>query len=180
MNRNLIFCLAIGLYGGVLFANDLPSVQPAPTLMLGVKNVPITMNFKIPLVGISDPSMLFTNYSSRPLVIFYFSPKSPHARQIFPAVQKLINEFKPMGLSGLAISEGTVTKNDIRSFMVQNNASIPSCQDSAREFGKAYGNGYTPILYLVYKNGTIIRYTDVGDMTIIQLRAELQKIFPKK
>lgn len=180
MNRILAFCLAIGLFSGVLFANDLPSEQPAPTLMLDVKNVPITMNYKIPLVGISDPSMLFTNYSSRPLVIFYFSPKSPHARQIFPAVQKLINEFKPMGLLGLAISEANVTKNEIRSFMTENNASIPFCQDSSRQFGKAYGNGYTPILYLVYKNGTIIRYTDSGDISVKQLLSELQKLFPKK
>ena len=63
-------------------------------------------------------------------------------------------------LSGLAISVGGVTKNDIRGFMEQHSASIPFFQDATRQFSNVYGNGTTPVLYLVNENGTIIRYTD--------------------
>ncbi|MGL6016199.1 MAG: peroxiredoxin family protein, partial [Selenomonadaceae bacterium] len=94
------------------------------------------INFKNPLVGISDPGMLFSHFSSRPLVIFYFSTKCPLCEQYYPVVQKLIKEFEGKGLTGLAISAGSMTKNDIRSFMEQYSASIPFFQDASRQFGQ--------------------------------------------
>lgn len=180
MNRLFAVLLAIGLCAGVSFAQLLPVEPPAPTLMVDSKGAPMKMDFKIPLVGISDPGMLFTHFSSRPLVLFYFSPKCPHCQQNYPTVQKLIKEFEPMGLTGLAISVGGVTKNDIRGFMEQHSASISFFQDASRQFSDAYGNGYVPVMYLVNENGTFIRYTEGGDAAMKHLRAELQKKFKKK
>jgi len=148
--------------------------------MVDAKKVPIKMNFKISLTGISDPGKLFATYSSRPLVLFYFAPKNQQSQASYSAVQKLIKEFEPMGLTSLAISVGEVTRKDILGFMNQNNASIDFAQDVRREFNTSYGTGSLPVIYLVYANGTFIRYTESNDTALKQLRDELQKIFPKK
>jgi hypothetical protein len=85
-----------------------------------------------------------------------------------------------MGLTGLAISVGGVTKNDIRAFMEQHNASINFFQDASRQFSDTYGTGYQPLIYLVNENGTLIRYSNVDDAAMKQLRTDLQNKFKKK
>lgn len=180
MNRLLAFFLAIGLCMGLASAQLLPAEPAAPGLMTDEKGTPLKMDFKIPLVGISDPGMLFQHFNQRPLVVFYFSPKCPHCQHNYPAVQKLVKEYEAKGLSAIAVSVGGVTKNDIRGFMEQQNASLTFFQDASRRFSDNYGNGYVPILYLVHENGTFIRYTEAGDTALKHLRAELDKKFKKK
>lgn len=180
MNRLIAFLIAIGLCAGTSFAQLLPVEPPAPTLMVDEKGTPLKMDYKIPLVGISDPGMLFSHFTQRPLVIFYFSPKCPHCQQNYPSVQKLIKEYESKGLTGLAVSVGGVTKNDIRGFMEQHNASISFFQDANRQFSDNYGNGYVPIMYLVHENGTMIRYTEGGNVAMKHLREALDLKFKKK
>ncbi len=180
MNRLLAFLLVFGLCLGSASAQLLPQEPPAPTLMVDDKGKPVKMDFKIPLQGISDPGMLFAHFSQRPLVIFYFSPKCPHCQHNYPFVQKMVKEYEAAGLQAIAVSVGSVTKNDIRGFMEQQNASLPFLQDANRQFSDNYGNGYVPVMYLVYENGTFIRYTESGDAAMKHLRADLDKKFKKK
>jgi len=180
MNRLFTFLLALGLCFGAASAQLLPVEPPAPKPMTDAKGNVIKMDFKLPLIGISDPGMLFAHYSQRPLLIFYFSPKCPHCQHNYPTVQKLAKEYESLGLSAMAVSVGGVTKNEIRGFMDQHNASIPFFQDASRQFSDNYGNGYVPVMYLVFENGTFIRYTEGGDLAMKHLRSELDKKFKKK
>lgn len=180
MNKLFAFLLAMGLSTGVTFAQLLPPAPPAPSLLADEKGAPVKMDFSIPLVGISDPGMLFAHFSQRPLMIYYFGPKCPHCQRSYPSVQKLAKEYESLGLSAIAVSVGGVTKNDIRGFMEPHNASLPFFQDANRQFSDNYGTGYVPVLYLVHENGTMIRFSDGGEKGMKQLRDELDKKFKKK
>ncbi len=137
------------------------------------------MDFTIPLAGINDPGMLFSHFSNKPLLIFYFSPKCPHCQANFPQVQSLIKEYESKGLNGLAISiGGGIKKNDVRLFIDQFNASMPIFQDVNAKFGPRYGTGYVPVIFLVNKDGTFYRFSDSSKKNFNQLKELLDKMFP--
>ena len=60
------------------FAQFAPEPQVANiTLMMdSTTNQPMKMDFSKHLSGISDPGILFSHFSNRPLLIYYFRPKS--------------------------------------------------------------------------------------------------------
>lgn len=153
--------------------------QEVPELMKDSSGTVLKMDFTIPLAGINDPGMLFSHFSNKPLLIFYFSPKCPHCQANFPQVQDLIKEYEPKGLNGLAISiGGGIKKNDVRLFIDQFNASLPIFQDVNAKFGPRYGTGYVPVIFLVNKDGTFYRFGDSSKKSFSQLKELLNKMFP--
>ena len=177
MKRLLSAVLTVALFTGAAFAQFLP---PVPTLEKDAKGQPKKMDFSIPLTGISDPGILLSHFSNRPLFIFYFSPKCPHCIATYPKYQALLKEYEARGLQGLAISIGGMKKNDIRMFMDQQNAQVPMLQDTNRKFSDEYGSGHVPLMILVWENGTFIRYTENNAEVLDQIKAELDKKFAAK
>ncbi|MBP5248249.1 MAG: redoxin domain-containing protein [Fibrobacter sp.] len=153
--------------------------QEVPELLKDSSGTVQKMDFTIPLAGINDPGMLFSHFSNKPLLIFYFSPKCPHCQANFPQVQSLIKEYESKGLNGLAISiGGGIKKNDVRLFIDQFNASMPIFQDVNAKFGPRYGTGYVPVIFLVNKDGTFYRFGDSSKKSFTQLKEILDKMFP--
>lgn len=177
MKRLLSMVLSVALFTGVACAQFLP---PVPSLEKDAKGAPKKMDFSLPLTGISDPGILYSHFSQRPLFIYYFSPKCPHCIATYPKYQSLLKEFEPRGLQGLAISIGGMKKNDIRMFMDQQNVQVPMLQDTDRKFSDAYGSGHVPEMIVVWENGTFIRYTENGPETLDQIKAEFTKKFAAK
>ena len=119
-----------------------PQVADIKLMMDSTTNKPMKMDFSKHLSGISDPGILFSHFSNRPLLIYYFSPKCPHCQKHFPEIQNLIREYESKGLTGIAIGlNGGIKKNDIRLFIDQYHAVIPVFQDTDSKFGPAYGTG---------------------------------------
>lgn len=157
-----------------------PQVADIKLMMDSTTNKPMKMDFSKHLSGISDPGILFSHFSNRPLLIYYFSPKCPHCQKHFPEIQNLIREYESKGLTGIAIGlNGGIKKNDIRLFIDQYHAVIPVFQDTDSKFGPAYGTGYIPVVYLVQKDGTFYRYETLNEANMNHLRATLNTILKK-
>lgn len=133
-------------------------------------------DYSLPLTGISDPGMLLSHFSQRPLLIFYYSPMCPHCQRTFPKFQELVKQNEAKGLQGIAISVGQIKKNDIRGFMDQLNVDVPMFQDSNRRFSELYGTGHVPMIVLVYPNGDYIRYKENNTQSLQDLANELTSI----
>lgn len=141
-------------------------------------NQPMKMDFSKPLTGISDPGILFSHFSNKPLLIYYFSPKCPHCQRHFPEMQELMKKYEGAGLAGIAIGlGGGIKKNDIRRFIDEYHVVIPVFQDSDYKFGPAYGTGYIPVVYLVQKDGTFYRYETLDEPNMNHMKATLDKMF---
>ena len=157
-----------------------PQVADIKLMMDTTTNQPMKMDFSKHLSGISDPGILFSHFSNRPLLIYYFSPKCPHCQKHFPEIQNLIKEYESKGLTGIAIGlNGGIKKNDIRLFIDQYHAVIPVFQDTDSKFGPAYGTGYIPVLYFVQSDGTFYRYETLDEANMNHLKATLNKVLKK-
>jgi len=178
MKRILHSIFAIALFAGVASAQFLPAV---PAIEKDSATGAIKkFDYSLPLTGISDPGILLTHFTQRPLLLIYFSPKCPHCQAAYPKFQEIAKAYEPKGLQGLAISIGVVKKNDIRMFMDQLNVQIPVFQDANGKFSSSYGSGHVPMFMLVFENGQYIRYTENGPETFEQIKAELDKKFAPK
>ena len=85
-------------------------------------------------------------------------------------------EYEQKGLTSIAVSVGNVGKRDILMFMEQQNASLPFFQDSEQEFGKKYGDGYVPRLYLISPDGKVTRYTNTEGEHLKDIRTDIDKL----
>ena len=178
--RKIIFLLLVGCAFGNAFAQMLPSSKPVSTYMADSTGATLLMDFKIKLTGIKDANMPFSVFSSRPLMIYYFSPFCPHCQKSYGGIQRIAKEYEQKGLMGIAVSVGSVGKRDILMFMEEQNASIPFFQDIEQDFGKKYGDGYVPRLYLVSPSGEIIRYTALeNEEHLKEIKAGIEKLLYK-
>ncbi len=150
-------------------------LSQAPSIEKDAKGVAKKINYGITLGGISDPGILLSHFSQRPLLVYYYSPKCPHCQQSYPKFLAVLKDFESKGLQGIAISVGNAKKNDIRAFMDQHSQQVPMFQDDAGKFGGTYGSGHVPMMMLVFADGTYIRYTENNSETIPQIRAELSR-----
>lgn len=141
---------------------------------------PAKMDFSKNLSGINDPGLLFSHFSQKPLLIYYFSPKCAHCQRHFPTFQQIAKEFEAAGVSSVGISlGGYIKKNDVRTFIDQIGVTIPVFQDSDRQFGNAYGTGYVPVMFLVLPDGTFYRYESAKDESFNHIRTTLSKLTAK-
>lgn len=181
-----LFCsvaLTVAISAGAASAQlalEQPKMADVQLMQDSTTNQPMKMDFSKPLAGISDPGILFSHFSNRPLLIYYFSPKCPHCQRHMPEIQDLMKEYEKDGLTGIAIGlGGGIKKNDIRLFIDQYKVVIPVFQDSEYKFAPAYCTGYIPVVYLVNPDGTFYRYETVNDANMNHLRATLNKMLKK-
>jgi hypothetical protein len=85
-------------------------------------------------------------------------------------------EYEQKGLMSIAVSVGSVGKRDILMFMEQQNASIPFFHDTEQDFGKKYGDGYVPRLYLISPDGKVVRYTALENENLKEIKADIEKL----
>jgi len=157
-------------------AQLLPTSKPVQTYMTDSTGKQLLMDFNVKLTGIKDANMPFSALSSRPLMVYYFSPFCPHCQRSYPGIQVVAKEYEQKGLTSIAISIGSVTKRDILMFMEERNASIPFFQDVDGDFSKKYGDGYVPRLYLVSPDGKIVRYTSLENEHIKEIKTDIEKL----
>jgi len=174
--RVMFLFLALFCVFGSAFAQMLPGAKPVATPMADSTGSPLLMDFNINLAGIADANMPFSVFSSRPLMIYYYSPHCPHCQKNYPSVQQLAKEYEQKGLTSIAVSVGSVNRRDILMFMEQHKASIPFFQDSEQAFGKKYGDGYVPRLYLISADRKVTRYTSTDSESLKAVRADIDKL----
>lgn len=171
----VLFCVT-----GNVFAHSSPEAKHESAPMTDSSGKLILMDFNIKLSGIKDANMPFAVFSSRPLMVYYYSPHCPHCQKGYPGVQQLAKEYEQKGLTSITISVGNVNRRDILMFMDQHKASIPFFQDSDQEFGKRYGDGYVPRLYLISADGKVTRYTHTDSDGLKDLRVDIDKMLGTK
>jgi thiol-disulfide isomerase/thioredoxin len=150
-----------------------PDSQP-PVIEMKDGN-PVLLNYSIPLAGISDPGMLLSHFTTRNLLVYYFSPKCPHCITGWPKIAQMAREFEASGLETIAIATGYAKKNDIRRFKEDQAMVVPLFQDVSKEFGDAYGNGHVPMVLLIGEDGRIIKLRSLSDNQLNFLKQELKK-----
>jgi thiol-disulfide isomerase/thioredoxin len=156
-------------------AQMLPGSKPVATYMVDSTGKQLLMDFSVSLTGIKDSNMPFSVFSNRPLMIYYFSPFCPHCQRSYGGIQQIAKEYEQRGLASIAVSVSSVNKRDILMFMEQQNASIPFFQDNG-DFAKKYGDGYVPRLYLVFSDRKIIRYTNLENEGLKEIKTEIEKL----
>jgi len=171
--RSILFLLV--LFCVFCNAQMLPSSKPVTTYMVDSTGKPLLMDFNISLIGIKDSNMPFSVFSSRPLMLYYFSPFCPHCQRSYGGIQQMAKEYEQRGLVSIAVSVNSVGKRDILMFMEQQNASIPFFQDNG-ELGKKYGDGYVPRLYLVSSDKKVVRYTSLEDEGLKEIKTYIEKL----
>ncbi|MCL2260665.1 MAG: TlpA family protein disulfide reductase [Fibromonadales bacterium] len=175
MRITLLFFVLLCVVGNA-FSHALPGVKPEVAPMADSTGKLILMDFNIKLSGIKDANMPFSVFSSRPLLVYYYSPHCPHCQKGFPGVQQLAKEYEQKGFTSITISVGNVNRRDILMFMEQHKASIPFFQDTDQEFGKRYGDGYVPRLYLISPDGKVTRYTHTDSDGLKDIRDAMDKM----
>jgi len=168
-----VFCAFTAVY-----AQLLPSSKPVQAHMTDSTGKPLSMDFGTKLAGIKDANMPFSVFSSRPLMIYYFSPFCPHCQRSYGGIQQVAKEYEQKGLMSIAVSTGGngIGKRDILKFMEEQKASIPFFQDTEQDFGKKYGDGYVPRLYLVSSDGKVVRYTALENENLKEIKADIEKL----
>ncbi|MCL2101011.1 MAG: TlpA family protein disulfide reductase [Fibromonadales bacterium] len=174
--RNILF-LVIFCAFSVACAQMLPGAKPVASHMADSEGQPILMDFSINLVGLKDANMPFSVFSDKPLMIYYFGPNCPYCKQNYGGVQQVAKEYEQKGLASISVSVGNANRRDILMFMEQQNASIPFFQDTDQSFGKKYGDGYVPRLYLVQPDGKVYRYASTDSEGIKEVRADIERLF---
>ncbi|MDR3001877.1 MAG: TlpA family protein disulfide reductase [Fibromonadaceae bacterium] len=169
----LVFICALS----VACAQMLPGAKPVSSPMADSEGKPVLMDFSINLVGLKDANMPFSVFSDRPLMIYYFGPNCPHCQRTYGGVQQVAKEYEQKGLASIAISVGNASRMDLLKFMDQHKASIPFFQDTDQTFGKNYGDGYVPRLYLVQTNGQVYRYTSTDSEGMKEVKADIERLF---
>lgn len=177
ITRALAFTALLSVFS---FAQMASESKKEMSLMKDSSGTVMKMDFSKPLVGISDPGMLFSHFANRNLMIYYFSPKCVHCIQHFSEIQKIIQSYEAKGFTGIAIGlGGGIKKNDIRLFIDQQRVMLPVFQDQNSKFGPVYGTGYIPVLFLILEDGTFYRYAELTENNIAHLKKTLDSIYVK-
>jgi thiol-disulfide isomerase/thioredoxin len=171
--RSIFFFLA--LFCVFCDAQMLPGSKPVATHMVDSIGQPLLMDFSISLTGIKDSNMPFSAFSNRSLIVYHFSPFCPYCQKSYGSIQQVAKEYEQRGLASIAVSVSSVGKRDILMFMEQQNASIPFFQDNG-DFGKKYGDGYVPRLYLINPNGRVFRYTALDGENLKNIKTDIEKM----
>jgi thiol-disulfide isomerase/thioredoxin len=127
------------------------------TLPIGM---PVKINFKVKVTGISTKDENLEAYAGKPLLISYFSATCGHCAHAAPQVVEMAKEFVPKGLTAITVFSGGNNKSGIRKFT--DNAGYDDNEkvvwDESRQFGELYSDGYVPKIYLVNPDGTYKQY----------------------
>ena len=122
--------------------------------------LPVKMNFKVKVTGISTKDENLEAYAGKPLLISYFSATCGHCAHAAPQVVEMAKEFVPKGLTAVTVFSGGNNKPGIRKFT--DNAGYDDNEkvvwDESRQFGELYSDGYVPKIYLVNPDGTYKQY----------------------
>ena len=122
--------------------------------------MPVKMNFKVKVTGISTKDENLEAYAGKPLLISYFSATCGHCAHAAPQVVEMAKEFVPKGLTAITVFSGGNNKSGIRKFT--DNAGYDDNEkvvwDESRQFGELYSDGYVPKIYLVNPDGTYKQY----------------------
>jgi len=175
MRTKFLFLAFFCLFGNA-FAQMLPGAKQITTPMADSAGNPILMDFNIKLTGMKDANMPYSVFNRRALMVYYFSPHCPHCQKSYGGVQQVAKDYEQKGLTSIAVSVGNVGKRDILMFMEQQNATLPFFQDSELEFGKKYGDGYVPRLYLISADGKVTRYTSTENEHLKDIRADIDRL----
>ncbi|GHV13710.1 hypothetical protein AGMMS49938_08660 [Fibrobacterales bacterium] len=173
------FLILLALMISFAGAQLMPNAKPVPTYMADSLGKPLLMDFSIKLEGIKDPNLPFAIFDKRPLMLLYFSPFCPHCQRNYGGIQQIANDYKNAGLESIAVSVGNVSKKDVLMFIEQQEGTMPFFKDSDFKFGKVYGDGYVPRLYLISPDGKVVRYTDLESDHIKDIRADIEKLLGK-
>ncbi|MDR0517827.1 MAG: TlpA family protein disulfide reductase [Fibromonadaceae bacterium] len=178
--RYVVFLFVVLCVSSFANAQMLPGARPVPVPMADSAGKPLLMDFSINLSGMKDAtSMPFSVFSNRPLAVYYFSPFCPHCQKGYSGIQQIAKEYEQKGLASIAVSVNNVGKRDILKFMEDQKASLLFFHDAEGSFGKKYGDGYIPRLYLISSDGKVTRYTTFESENLKDIRADIEKLLSK-
>jgi peroxiredoxin len=138
-----------------------------------------TIDFSIPMQGISDMALTFKRFQGKPTLIYYFSSRCPHCKASYPKIEEIQRAFAARGLNTVMIASGRNEKADLRQFMTELKVSLPVLQDHEAKFTRTYNVPTVPMAFLVTQRGQVIRYTNVHS-ELGYLRAEIERLLPRQ
>jgi thiol-disulfide isomerase/thioredoxin len=138
-----------------------------------------TVDFRIPMLGISDQGLTFQRYQGKPLLVYYFSSHCPHCKTTYPKLEQLHREFAGRGLQTIMVASGRNEKADIRQFMAELKVALPVLQDHEYRFTRTYNVPTVPMAFLISPKGEFIRYSNVHS-ELNYIRTEVNRMLPRQ
>jgi thiol-disulfide isomerase/thioredoxin len=137
------------------------------------------IEYGIAVKPISNPSLTFTQFEGRRMLLFYFSALCPHCQVTAPHVQRLADELGPKGFASVAMAIQRNSEDDIRGFIRDFGLRMPMLHDIRRDFGTRYEVRTIPEIYLVNEKGEYFRWKEFhAETTPAQIRAAAAMMMP--
>lgn len=153
-------------------ATESNNKNPLPPLFADAQGQTVKMDFSLDLESISTDETLFSHYANKPLLIFFFSARCGHCQKTFPYIQTEAKELESKGVSTIAISVGSNTNEDLKSFREAFKMNLPLFRDTKGFFSRKYGTGYVPVMFTVLSNQTFRQFSSFNpEVTLDQFRA---------
>jgi peroxiredoxin len=160
---SLLIAASLVLGVSLSHAQGVQGPEAPPSFELDKKGQRIRIDYKVGVKPISSPSLNFSQFAGKRMLLFYFSAKCPHCQHAAPFVQRLADELGAKGYGSLAIAIKWNSEDDIRGFIRDFGIRMPIMQDDSREFGDNYGVGTIPVIYLVNEKGEFIRWRSFNE-----------------
>jgi peroxiredoxin len=168
-NVAVLFFLVFGLSpnSAQIHQNKKTDITSKPSFdyEISLQGTRLKMNFSHNLKSISKPDILFSHFSNKKLIIFYFSVKCMHCQKVLSEVQELSKNMEQNGVVTIAIAVKNNTADDIRTFIRNNNFSMPVFHDTEKVFSSQYGTGRIPLVITIKENGEYIRFKNFDTST---------------
>ncbi len=141
--------------------------------------MPAKMNPAVVVKGINVEASSLSGFANKPLLVFYFSATCGHCKHAAPEIVAIFEEFKAQGLNAVAVASASGSMKQIRQFMEGAKMEFPVVQDTERQFGELYSDGYVPKVYLVNPDGSYNLYKNFGNQKD-ELKADITALLKDK
>lgn len=163
----LVFALAV--VGLLLTQRDAPKdLLPKPSLAVREAAPGFT------LALLEGGNFQLGAYKGKPVLINFFASWCLPCREEMPAIERIVQEYRPKGVVFLGISTDD-TEANARDFIRKYGVTFPIGIDSTAGIQNSYGLYGIPTTYFVDKQG-MVNYLHSGNVTEELLRHELDKL----
>jgi cytochrome c biogenesis protein CcmG/thiol:disulfide interchange protein DsbE len=173
--KSLIALAAAGLLIALAIAGLLLSQRDAPRDMfpkpsLAVKEA--APDFTLALLD--GGSFQLGAHKGKPVLINFFASWCLPCREEMPAIERIVQEYRPRGVVFLGISTDDTDAN-AGDFVKKHGVTFPTGIDKSTDIQKSYGLYGIPTTYFIDRQG-MVGYFHSGSVTEELMRNELDKL----
>jgi thiol-disulfide isomerase/thioredoxin len=128
-----------------------------PVLTEGVMPRDFTLPMFVALPAVTETNFTLSQFKGKVVFLNFWATWCPPCRAEMPSMESLYQKLKDRGLEIIAVNLGE-SRNEVLSFMTQQNLSFPAVLDTRRTTGTQYNVRAIPTSYIIDKRGFIVAH----------------------